>query len=225
MHHHSHHCHNHTLVKGNSSSPKTKLLLSVLILVGCFSLAELAIGFWSNSLALLADSGHMISDTFALGITLFATWLSEHDSQKTNSKYHLIEIIAALINGIGLVAIALWIAWEGIMRLQSPPEEILSLPMLITASVGLGVNSINLILLHDSSHDDINLRGAFLHIVADAISSIGVILAAIAVSVLQWQWADPVVSLVVSSLIIYGAIKLIFQSLKILQQSSSSLVS
>lgn len=225
MHHHSHHCHNHTLVKGNSSSPKVKLLLSVLILVGCFSVAELAIGLWSNSLALLADSGHMVSDTFALGITLFATWLSHHNPQKTTSKYHLIEIIAALINGIGLVAIALWIAWEGITRLQSPPEEILSLPMLITASVGLGVNSINLILLHDSSHHDINLRGAFLHIVADAISSIGVILAAIAVSVLQWQWADPVISLVVSSLIICGAIPLIFQSLKILQQSSSSLVS
>lgn len=167
----------------------------------------------------------MISDTFALGITLFATWLSAHNSQKTTSDYHLIEIIAALINGIGLVAIALWIGWEGITRLQSPPEEILSLPMLITASVGLGVNSINLLLLHDSSHHDINLRGAFLHIVADAISSIGVILAAIAVSVLQWQWADPVISLVVSSLIICGAIGLIFQSLKILQQSASSLVS
>lgn len=104
MHHHSDHCHHHTLVKANTSSPKVKLLLSVLILVGCFSVTELAIGLWSNSLALLADSGHMVSDTFAIGLTLFATWLSDHNSQKTTSKYHLIEIIAALINGIGLVA-------------------------------------------------------------------------------------------------------------------------
>lgn len=177
-HHHSAHCHDHALVKDTSSSDKVALLSSVLVLVGCFSLAELAVGLWSNSLALLADSGHMISDTLALCITLFASWISQFNSSKKTFGYQRIEVISALINGIGLVAIALWIGWEAIARLQSPPDNILSLPMLITAGVGLGVNSINVLLLHDSSHHDINLRGAFLHIVADVISSVGVILAA-----------------------------------------------
>lgn len=225
-HHNSAHCHAHTLVKDSDRSDKVALLSSVLVLVGCFSLVELAVGLWSNSLALLADSGHMISDTFALCITLFASWISQFNSSKKTFGYQRIEVISALINGIGLVAIALWIGWEAIARLQSPPDNILSLPMLITAGVGLGVNSINVLLLHDSSHHDINLRGAFLHIVADVISSVGVILAAIAVAVMHWQWADPVISLFCSGLIILSAIPLIIQSWKILHKSfQSSLVS
>ena len=226
-HHHSAHCHDHTLIKDTSRSHKVTLLSSVLVLVGCFSLVELAVGLWSNSLALLADSGHMISDTLALCITLFASWISQFKSSKENTLgYQRIEVISALINGIGLVAIALWIGWEAIARLQSPPDNILSLPMLITAGVGLGVNSINVLLLHDSSHHDINLRGAFLHIVADVISSVGVILAAIAVAVMHWQWADPVISLFGSGLIILSAIPLIIQSWKILHRSfQSNLVS
>lgn len=225
-HHHSAHCHDHTLIKNSRHPHKVALLSSVLLLVGCFSLAELAVGLWSNSLALLADSGHMISDTLALCITLFASWISQFNSSKKTFGYQRIEVISALINGIGLIVIALWIGWEAIARLQSPPNNILSLPMLITAGVGLGVNSINVLLLHDSSHHDINLRGAFLHIVADMISSVGVILAAIAVAVMHWQWADPVISLFGSGLIILSAIPLIIQSWKILHKSfQSSLVS
>jgi cobalt-zinc-cadmium efflux system protein len=123
--------------------------------------------------------------------------------------------------GWGLVAIAFWIGWEAIVRLQSPPVEILSLPMLATASVGLGVNTINIVLLHKDSHHDLNLRGAFLHVLADAASSVGVILAAIAVWTLHWLWADGVISLLVSGLIIISATSLIVQSLKMLFAKSA----
>ena len=217
-HHHSPDCvHGSALEsKSSTSSTKIRLLWTALIIVSCFSLAELAVGFWSHSLALLAESGHMISDSLALALALLATWIARSNSNRR------IEILAALANGIGLVAIAVWIAWEAIMRLQSPSADILSLPMLITAVAGLGVNSVNAFLLHDSSHHDLNLRGAFLHMVADVIGSIGVILAALAIWVMQWLWADYVVSLFVSCLIFLGAIPLIIESLNLLSEKPTT---
>ncbi|HIK41156.1 cation diffusion facilitator family transporter, partial [Thermoleptolyngbya sp. M55_K2018_002] len=122
--------------------------------------------------------------------------------------------------GLGLVAIALWIGWEAVERLQHPDAEILGLPMLITAAVGLGVNLLNASLLHDHSHHDLNLKGAFLHMVSDAIGSLGVILAAIAVWLFGWTWADGAISLVVAALILAGAVPLIRQSLNILLEQA-----
>ncbi len=217
-HHHSSDCVHSSAFEseGSTRSNKVRLLWTALIIVSCFSLTELAVGFWSHSLALLAESGHMISDSFALGLALLATWIARSNSNRR------IEILAALANGIGLVAIAVWIAWEAITRLQSPSADILSVPMLITAVVGLGVNSVNALLLHDSSHHDLNLRGAFLHMVADVIGSIGVILAALAIWVMQWLWADYVISLFVSGLIFVGAIPLIIQSLNLLSEKPAT---
>jgi cobalt-zinc-cadmium efflux system protein len=159
----------------------------------------------------------MASDCFALVLALMATWMAQRRRASNSAPgNHWVEVVAALVNGVGLVAIAFWIGWEAIVRLQSPPVEILSLPMLATASVGLGVNTINIVLLHKDSHHDLNLRGAFLHVLADAASSVGVILAAIAVWTLHWLWADGVISLLVSGLIIISATSLIVQSLKML---------
>jgi len=199
-----------------------RLLVTVLVLICSFALAELAVGLFSHSLALLADSGHMASDCFALILALLATWLSQRRrASNLESGNHWFEVLAALVNGVGLVVIAVWVGWEAVERLQSPPVEILSLPMLATASVGFGVNSINIFLLHKDSHNDLNLRGAFLHVLADAASSVGVIIAAIAVWALNWIWADGVISLFVSGLIIISATPLIIQSLNTLLAKSS----
>ncbi len=221
MHHHSasctHHHHTTSTSQPSQQESKVRLLVTALILICSFSIAELAVGLFSHSLALLADSGHMASDCFALVLALLATWMAHRRSpNNTASGNHKVEVLAALVNGVGLVAIALWIGWEAVERLQSPPIEILSLPMLATASVGLGVNSVNIFLLHKDSHHDLNLRGAFLHVLADAASSVGVILAAIAVWALNWMWADGVISLLVSGLIIISATPLIIQSLNTL---------
>ncbi len=223
MHQHSAGCVHHTTSTCHSSQPanKVRLLVTALVLICSFSLTELAVGLFSHSLALLADSGHLASDCFALILALFASWMAQRRRSKDlASGNHWVEVLAALINGVGLVAIALWIGWEAIVRLQSPPVEILSLPMLATASVGLGVNSINIFLLHKDSHHDLNLRGAFLHVLADAASSVGVILAAIAVWALNWLWADGVITLFVSGLIIVSAAPLIVQSINALLPKS-----
>ena len=224
MHQHSASCTHHTasISQPSQTTNKVRLLVTVLVLICSFALAELAVGLFSHSLALLADSGHMVSDCFALILALLATWLSQRrrasDLEPDN---HWFEVLAALINGVGLVVIALWVSWEAVERLQSPPVEILSLPMLATASIGFGVNSVNIFLLHKDSHHDLNLRGAFLHVLADAASSVGVIIAAIAVWALNWLWADGVISLLVSGLIIISAMPLIIQSLNALVAMSS----
>lgn len=237
MHNHSSSCHSHCnhdadilnrvdLPQRSLHSPqfnqdhgsKVRLLTTVLVLVFSFSGIEIAVGWFSHSLALQADAGHLFSDCFALVLALGATWLSRRVQANNDApNQQNFEAIAALINGLGLLWIAIWIAWEAIARLQSPAPEILSLPMLITAIVGLGVNSMNISLLHNHSHHDLNLKGAFLHVFADAISSVGVIIAAIAVWSMNWLWADGVVSLLVAALILISAIPLITESSKMLQ--------
>jgi len=223
--HHSPHCdhfiHPDSLAPGSTPTQKLRLLWLALILTGCFSFAALVVSHRSHSLALLADSGHLFSDTLSLALALLATWIARLPaSEQAPFGYRRVEILAALANGLSLVAIASWVGWEAIARLQSPPTEILSLPMLITAVVGLGVNSLNAWFLHRDSHHDLNLRGAFLHMVADAISSVGVILAAIAVGKLHWLWADGAISLLVAGFIATGAMPLLMQSLNILLERS-----
>lgn len=207
----------------NSSRQKVRSLWIALLLIVGFAIAELSVGVFSHSLALVAESGHMLSDGLALGLALIATWIARFPaSNQATFGYRRIEILAALANGVGLSLVAIWIAWEAMTRLHSPADEILSLPMLITAAIGLGINSLNAVLLHADSHDDLNLRGAFLHMVADAISSIGVILAALGVWAFGWNWADSAISFAVAAFVGLGAIPLIRQSLHILLEKAPS---
>ncbi|HEY9711006.1 MAG TPA: cation diffusion facilitator family transporter [Oculatellaceae cyanobacterium] len=187
-------------------------------LIGSFFVAQLAIGLWSHSLSLLADAGHLLSDVGALGLTLLASWLAQRPAAgQATFGYRRVEILVALVNGLSLLAIAFLIAWEAVGRVQTP-EPVLALPMLIGAVVGLVVNGLNITLLHQHSHDDLNLRGAFLHVVADAASSVGVILAALAVYFLNWSWIDAATSLLVAGLTALSAIPLIWESLEILME-------
>lgn len=193
-----------------------------LSLVSSFAGVELYIGLASHSLALLAESGHMVSDCIALLLAFLATRLSQSSLQwgwigvdaiavkPTRS----LETWAALINSCGLVAVTLWIAWEAIARFHLPAPDIASQPMLITAIAGLIINMINISVLHQGSDRDLNLRAAFLHVVADALGAVGVIIAAIAVAWFHWVWADSVISLAIALLIFGSAVPLIAQSLK-----------
>ncbi|MDZ4875117.1 MAG: Cadmium, cobalt and zinc/H(+)-K(+) antiporter [Chroococcidiopsis cubana SAG 39.79] len=225
---HSHHGHSHHGIHGctchtlSNYDRKIKLLWTALIAIASFAALEFGVGYWSHSLALQAESGHLLSDSFALALSLLAAWFVQRQAARGENFARMrIEAIAAVLNGLGLVAIAVWIAIESVSRLQSPPTEILSLPMLVTAGVGLGVNGFNVFLLHDSSHHDLNVRGAFLHILADLISSIGVIVAAIAIWLMHWLWVDGAVGLFVSSLIFVSAIPLIIQSLNSIRNKVS----
>ncbi len=198
------------------SQRKTQLLWITLALLAVFFFVEWTVGLWSRSLSLQADAGHMFSDVAALGISLIASWLAQQPAKgKATFGYRRVEILAALVNGLSLLFIAAFITWEAMQRWQSP-NTILGLPMLVVATLGLIINLLNIALLHPHSHDDLNLRGALLHIISDTVSSVSVILAALVIHLWNWLWADLVVSLVVAILTALSALPLVQESLKIL---------
>lgn len=204
--------------KASQSMRKTRLLGIALGLLSVFLVAEWSMGLWSHSLSLQADAGHMLSDVTALGLTILASWLAQRPAAgQATFGHRRVEILAAFANGVCLLALSALIAWEAINRFQVP-EPVSGLPMLIVAGVGLVVNTLNINLLHKHSHNDLNLRGAFLHIVSDAASSVGIIVAALAVHFLNWLWADAAVSLLVACLTGVSALPLVQESVAILME-------
>ena len=200
--------------KLHSNTRKIQILQLAIGLEISFFAVELGVGLWVHSLSLLADAGHLLSDVAALGVTLIASWMAQ--SAKRHAKYGngRIELYAALLNSLSLIILASWVATEAIARMQSPTSsDILSLPMLLTAVVGLGINGCNAFWLHECSHCDLNFKAAFLHVLSDLFSSFGVILAAIAISWLGWMGADSAISLLVSGLVAISATALLLQSI------------
>jgi cobalt-zinc-cadmium efflux system protein len=213
MHQHSANCHHahHSCHSVTASREKQAQLAIALLLIVTFALVELIVGLTSHSMALVAESGHMATDSFALLLALLATWLTQVFKAKEGGNLPM-ETGAAFINGIVLVAIALWIGLEVWHNWQAPPVEIASFPVLVTACVGTAVNGVNVALLHQGSDHDLNLKAAFLHVLADTLSSIGVLVAAIAIATLHWLWADKLISLLVAGLIFISAIPLVLES-------------
>lgn len=201
---------------------KVRLLQWVLGLRCGLFLVELGVGLWSHSLSLLAGSGHIFSDLITLGLTLLATWLTQRRSTpKTElSQGRRLEAWIALLNGVSLEAVALLLAWEAFKHLQVP-EPVLGLPMLGAAVLSLVINGLSIYLLHENHHHDLNLRSVFLHGVADAASSIGIMLAALLVYFFNWLWADAAIGLLVALLICLSTISLIAESLRVLKQQSA----
>lgn len=188
----------------------------VLVLRGILFLVDLGVGLWSHSLSLLAASGHLFADLVTIGLTILAAWVVQRQStSQAKLEYRRIEAWVGLLNGVSLVAIALLIAWEAVEHLQAP-EPILGLPLLIAAGLSIVTNGLIVNLLHAGSHHNLNLRGVFLHGVADAASSIGLILAAVAVHFFRWFWADAVVSFLVALLICLSSLSLVKDSLQLL---------
>ena len=201
---------------------KVRLLQWVLGLRCGLFLVELGVGLWSRSLSLLAGSGHVFSDLITLGLTLLATWLTQRRSiPKTElSQGRRLEAWIALLNGVSLGAVALLLAWEAFEHLQAP-EPVLGLPMLGAAGLSLVINGLSIYLLHENHRHDLNLRSVFLHGVADAVSSIGIMVAALLVYFFNWLWADAVIGLLVALLICLSTISLIAESLRVLKQQSA----
>ncbi|MEH2162236.1 MAG: cation diffusion facilitator family transporter [Nostoc sp.] len=202
-------------VKAINSQQKARSLWITVGLLAVFFIAEWSVGLWSQSLSLQADAGHILSDITALAISLLASFLAQQPAKKKATfGNQRIEVLAALLNGLGLLAIATFIIQEAIQRWQHP-ATILGLPMLGIAVLGLIVNLLNITLLHPHTHNDLNLRGALLHIIADTASSVGVIIAALTVHLWDWWWADVAISLVVAIFTGLSALPLVQQSLKI----------
>lgn len=208
-------------IEVKQGTQKLKRLWSILGLRSCLFLIELGVGFWGHSLSLLAGSGHLFLDLVTLGLTLLAAWLVQRQStEQVTFGYQHIEAKVGLLNGMSLMAIALLIAKEAVKHVQNP-EPVLGLPMLIVAFLNMVISGLSVHLLHEDNHLDLNLRGVFLHGIADAASSIGLILAALAIYLFNWLWADAVASLLVAMLICFSAISLLGDSLRILSNESN----
>ncbi len=203
------------------SALKLRWLALVMITVTLFAGVELWVGGISHSLTLRADSGHMLTDGVAMAIALTAAWMAQRSRSATQGNQR-IELLAALINSLALLAMAIWIGREAWTHWQGQPAEILTLPMLITSSLGLLINGINLYWLHRDWRQDLNVRGVFLHILADLVGSIGAILAAIAITFLNWAWADTLIGTAVSLIIAGSALPLMWQSARQLRHDTMS---
>lgn len=180
-----------------------------------------AVGGWlTNSLALIADAGHMLTDVAALTLTLTAIWFASRPATaKKTFGYYRLEILAAFVNGIALVLISLWVIYEAYSRWQAPPQ-IDGLNLAAIATGGLIVNIVAAKLLHHGHHNDLNMRGAWLHVMGDLLGSVTAIAAGVLVFAFGWLWADPVCSVFISLIIIFGAWRLIAASVNVLLEGT-----
>ena len=197
-------------------------LAFVLGITAVFMAIEFAGGIVSNSLALIADAAHMLTDVAALGLSLFVLWFSRRPArpQKTYG-YLRLEILAALLNGVTLVVIACGIFWQAYQRLLRP-EPVEGGLMLIVAIAGLIVNIVAAFLLHGSAEHNLNLRGAYLHVMGDLVGSAGAIIAAILILTTGLLIADPAISIIVGLLILVSSWKLVRESVDVLLEAVPS---
>ena len=194
----------------------------VLGLTATFMVAELLGGLLSNSLALLADAGHMLTDVAALALSVFAMRLARRPpSRKRTYGYARFEILAALVNGAVLLVIAGLIVWEALDRLRAP-VAIDGTIMLAVAGGGLLVNLTGAWLLHAHAHDNLNVRGAYLHVLGDLLGSVGAITAGVVVLTTGWTPIDPIASVVIALLILFSAWSLVREAADVLLESAPS---
>lgn len=224
----------------NNPGAERRFIIS-LIVTSVVLVAEIAGGLWTGSLALLSDAAHVFMDSFALVLSFVALRLSALPADDRHTYgYHRLEVIAALINGISLGAIAIGIWFEAYERMATP-QPVRSLEMVAIAAIGLAANLVVAYVLgghthvddhgqehahthkheHDGDHahgkvQDLNLHSAFLHVVGDAISSVGVIIAGLVIWRTGWTWVDPLVSVLIGALIVVSAVRVLRSSLHIL---------
>lgn len=181
------------------------LLWIVLIMRSGLFLAELIVGLWVHSLSLLAVAGHMVVDVVAIAVSLVAAELTHRPSNKLNIDPVHLDAWAALMNSLLLLGIAVFIAWEVINQIQEPQVSA-GLPILMMAVLGLVVKGANAVLLYEESHYSLNIRGVFLHAIVDAVNSMSLLFASLAVLLLSWLWADAIASVFVILLILVNAL-------------------
>jgi cobalt-zinc-cadmium efflux system protein len=207
QHDHSPHAHAH----GNSGK-----LLFAFVLTTVMMVAEAIGGAWSGSLALLADAGHMMVDALALLMAFVGAWLAMRPADARRSYgYGRMEVLVGFVNALSQFVLVGWIIYEATQRMLHP-GAILSGVMLIVAVIGLLVNLLVLRVMHGHAHDDLNMAGATLHVLGDLLGSVAAIVAALAIRQFGWLWADPVLSVVVSLLILNSAWRLLRRSAHIL---------
>ncbi len=195
-----------------------KRLVIAILITGFIFLAELLGGYWTGSLALMSDAAHVFLDVFALLLSYLALRVSARPADERHTfGYHRVEVLAALANGVTLIVVAGYILWEAVQR-WIDPEPVKSVPMLVIAVVGLAANVYVALTLRGESHrhgpathrhEDLNMRSAFLHVVGDALSSVGVIAAAGLIYLTGMTWFDPLISVLIGLMILLGSGRLV----------------
>ena len=210
--HHDHH-------RERTSKNQRRLVLA-LVLAAAYMVAEIIGGLLTNSLALLADAGHMLSDVTALGLSFFAVWFAGRSAPSHRTfGYYRAEILAALVNGALLFAISIVIFVEALQRFGRPPE--VQGPLMMTIAIGgLLVNLASLAILRGGRQENLNIRGAWLHVVMDALGSVGAIVAGGLISLFGWYLADPIASVLIVLLVIYSAWHLLSEAVSVLMESA-----
>lgn len=194
------HDHGHDHMHGANK----KVLLISFLIITLYMIVEAIGGFLTNSLALLADAGHMLSDSISLAIALIAFKLGEKVASKSKTfGYKRFEILAAVLNGVTLIVIALFIFFEAVKRFANPPE-VATTGMLIVSSIGLAVNILVawIMMRGGDVEENLNMKGAYLHVMSDMLGSIGAIAAALLMMFFGWGWADPLASVIVAALVL-----------------------
>jgi cobalt-zinc-cadmium efflux system protein len=198
---------------------ETRRLKWALGISAVYFFAELIAGFLTNSLALLSDAGHMVTDVAAMGLSLFAFRMARRPATLSSTYgFHRVEILAALFNGLMLWLIVGVILAAAYARLLQPPR-VDSEGMLIVAVLGLVINVASGAILYGAHHRNLNLRGAFVHVVSDAIGSVGAIAAGLIMLATDWYLADPLISIFIGALILYSSWSLVKDSLSVLMQA------
>ncbi|MGI9030380.1 MAG: cation diffusion facilitator family transporter [Ilumatobacteraceae bacterium] len=225
------HTHQHGAGLARAGTRHRKRLAIAFALGAVVLVVEAVAGFLTNSLALLSDAGHMLTDVIGLGMALAAIQLADRHarsaratpSQHTFGLYRL-EILAALVNAVLLFGVAIFVLVEAVDRLRATTDDVDSGPMLIVALVGLAANLVSFALLREGAKESLNVQGAYLEVVSDAVGSVGVIVAAIALRVFGWRWIDPVVGAAIGLWILPRTWRLGRQAVHILLQSAPARV-
>ncbi len=211
--------HAHSHGHGRASRSRRRLSI-VLVLTAVYMVAEAVGGWATGSLALLADAGHMLTDVAGLALALIAVWFGSRPATRSKTfGYHRLEILAALINGVALILISLLIFYEAYQRWAEPPPVRSGL-MIWVAAGGLAINLACAWILHGDHEDDLNMRGAWLHIMGDALGSVGAIAAGALMSAYGWYQADPLFSCLIGVLIIWSSWHLIRESTNVLLEGT-----
>ncbi|TWT01907.1 cation diffusion facilitator family transporter [Planomicrobium sp. CPCC 101079] len=210
------HSHNHT------HGANKKVLMVSFIIITSYMIIEAIGGFLTNSLALLSDAGHMLSDSISLAIALVAFKLAEKAASPSNTYgYKRFEILAAVVNGVTLILVALYIFYEAIDRFSNPPE-VATTGMLIVSAIGLAVNILVawIMMRGGDTHENLNMRGAYLHVLSDMLGSVGAISAALLMMFFGWGWADPLASVIVALLVLRSGYFVIKASVHVLMEGT-----
>lgn len=201
-------------------------LTAAFVVIFVFFVVEAVAGFMTNSLALLSDAGHMLTDVIGIGMALAAIQLASRfaDRQTTTRSSHTfglyrLEILAAFVNALLLFGVAIWVLIEAARRLTNEPE-VLGIPMLLVAVAGLAANLVAFALLREGSKESLNVEGAYLEVLADTIGSVGVIIAAVLLEVFGWGWVDPVIGAGIGLWILPRTWRLGKRSVRILLQAA-----